>query len=75
MKNPVLAPIAVEGITNRVSIAIYAIDDNRDKVSANYICDDTYYTPREYNLYYNAAGEPYFNFYGIRHYIKNFMRV
>lgn len=75
MKNPVLAPIAVEVITNTVSIGIYAIDNNRDKILANYITDNTHFKPREYNIYYNAQGVPYFNFYGRRHYIDNFMRV
>ena len=75
MKSSVLAPIAIEAITPFVVIALYAIDDNRDKVLANYISEETHFKPREYNIYYNADGDAYFNFYGRRHYIKNFMRV
>ena len=75
MKNFVLSPIAIESVTNAVVIGIYAVDNNRDKVSANYINGSVHFPPREYNIYYNAAGEPYFNFYGRRHYIGNFMRV
>ena len=76
MKNTVLAPVAVESVCNTVVIAIYALDSNRDEVLAGYVLEgEKPFVPRSYKLYYNAAGEPYFNFYGRRHYIDNFMRV
>ena len=66
--------LASKPISNFGSLVIIDYDDIYESLRVALSTPDYYKKSRPLKIYYNNSGDPYFNYYGKRQYIKDFIK-
>ena len=74
MEKNVKKPVAVLGLCNTCSIAILDVVLN-DYVISAFSDGENYSHKRKTRIFYDNKGRNYFNRYGVKYYLDEFMRI